>query len=207
MTSKIKYCRKRKVIEAFKSILDKVFHGKYEFDENELTLKLIKYKKSGAEKILSDGEKNVLAFCYFIASIHYKAESLSEFKKLLLVIDDPVNSLCDDFIYQISEILRFLAIDEKTEDKLTWSGNNTSEKLPFIIFTHSYQFFSICVRNNIATNNGKYYLMRIDDERHKLISQEKYFSIFEKQIERLKLVRDEKIQPDFTTGNTISKCS
>lgn len=197
------YDAKLKVIKTFVMLLDQFFYGKYKFDQNELTLKLIKYDKSDAEKILSDGEKSILAFCYFIASIHYKVKKISEYKNIILVVDDPVNSLCIEFVHKVSEILRYLSIEENTEDMISWIGNENKERMSFLILTHSSQFFSICLRNRVAGNRGGYYVMKNENEHHTLISQSKNFSILEQQIQYLADVEEGGTKPDFRTGNTV----
>lgn len=54
-------------------------------------------------KNMSDGEKTVMAFCYFIISLKSKKsdQKNNKIEDTIIVIDDPISSLADNYIYQI----------------------------------------------------------------------------------------------------------
>ena len=52
--------------------------------------------------MLSDGEKSILAFCFFLANIHGVVENESDYNRLFLVIDDPVSSMDFNYVYNVS---------------------------------------------------------------------------------------------------------
>ncbi|MBU0531055.1 MAG: AAA family ATPase [Candidatus Uhrbacteria bacterium] len=75
-------------------------------------------------KHLSEGEKSVLALCYFIASIREDCFKLSEG---IVVIDDPVDSQDANYLYKTSSLIK----------------SSLKESKQLLIMTHSFEFFNL----------------------------------------------------------------
>lgn len=89
-----KALKKDKVVEAFEDFLNVFFAGKYTFDKENFCLKFNTHNLiSNASDVLSDGEKSIVAFCFFLAETHKKVEKEADYQKLFFVIDDPISSL------------------------------------------------------------------------------------------------------------------
>ena len=100
-----------RVAETFTILLKRFFGAKYTFDPNEF--KVLREQKNmarGGDRTLSDGEKAVMAFCYFIAQCHLKVSSNEDYARLYFVFDDPVNSMSFDYVYAIVQTLKLLRI-------------------------------------------------------------------------------------------------
>ena len=73
-----------RVAETFTVLLKRFYGAKYTFDSEGF--KVLREQKSmvrgGGGRTLSDGEKAVMAFCYFIAQSHLKVGSNDEYSKL-----------------------------------------------------------------------------------------------------------------------------
>ena len=83
---------KVRVAETFEYLLRQFFAKQYVFDRDRFVLKRGNNEMvRGPHQTLSDGEKNAIAFCYFIACIHRKVESERDYRKLILIFDDPRN--------------------------------------------------------------------------------------------------------------------
>ena len=89
--------------------------------------------------VLSDGEKSILAFCFFLANIHGIVERESDYNKLFLVIDDPVSSMDFNYVYNVAQAIRNI----KKEPEIS--------RVRFLVLTHNMEFMSILVRNKIVS--------------------------------------------------------
>ena len=58
------------------------------------------------DQVLSDGEKTILSFCYYLSNIHTKINNTEDYDKIILVIDDPISSMDFDYIYQLTSIIK-----------------------------------------------------------------------------------------------------
>ena len=87
---KKKVSKRDKVASTIKTVLNYFFDNKYTLDED--TFRLVFHKntleKKQAKNILSAGEKNIVAFAYFIGDAHLRIESEDDYNKLFLIIDD-----------------------------------------------------------------------------------------------------------------------
>ena len=72
---------------------------------NEVTL------YEGAEKVLSEGEKSIIAFCHYIASTHDCINIESDYKKIFFIIDDPISSMDYTYTYTLSQVLRNINLE------------------------------------------------------------------------------------------------
>lgn len=136
-----KVSKKDKVASTIKAVLNYFFSNKYTLDEE--TFRLIFYEnaleKDQAKDVLSEGEKNIVAFAYFIGDTHLKVESEDDYEKLFFIIDDPISSMDFTHVYTLCGVIRDIS---KIIDKLK------RERL--IIFTHNNDFMRVLTANNIV---------------------------------------------------------
>ena len=92
-------------------------------------------------KSLSEGEKTVISFLYFVELCKGK-ESSDDTKEKIVVIDDPISSLSHMCVFNIAVLLKDLF------DKKDLSF------LQFFVFTHNLYFYNELV-GSIAIRNGK----------------------------------------------------
>ena len=144
---KQKVGKKEKVFKTVGKVLEYFFGDKYSLDET--TFRLIINRKvldeGQAKDVLSQGEKNVIAFAYFMGDIHCKVNKEDDYNNLFLVIDDPISSMDFNHVYSVSGVLRNL------KDII----NGGRER--FIIFTHNMDFMRVLVGNSIVC---KSYLLK-----------------------------------------------
>lgn len=138
-----KIAKQEKVDGEFSKLLKEFFEDKYTYDcENHVLRLNNKYMlNEAAEEIISEGEKSIIAFCYYLSLIHSLVDSKQDYAKLLLVIDDPISSLDFNFVYQIAQEIRDL---NKNYD-LSYSR--------FIILTHNIEFTSVLIKNKIVDHS------------------------------------------------------
>ncbi len=91
-------------------------------------------------KSLSEGEKTIISFLYFVELCRGK-ENQDETKQKIIVIDDPISSLSHIYIFNVAQLIREYFIN----------GNQT-EFLQCFVLTHSLYFFHELVR----VSKGKY---------------------------------------------------
>lgn len=135
--SKEKIHKRLKVLENLKKHLKSFFGDKYSVD-NDFCFKFNKYiLTDNATDVLSDGEKSIVAFCYYLADIHKLVAKKDDYNKIFFIIDDPISSLDFHYVYAVSQVIRSLHETLNTK----WAR--------FIIFTHNLEFMSILIRNEI----------------------------------------------------------
>lgn len=136
-----KVSKKDKVASTIKSVLNYFFSNKYTLDEE--TFRLVFYEnsleKDQAKDVLSEGEKNIVAFAYYIGDTHLKVESEDDYEKLFFIVDDPISSMDFTHVYTLCGVIRDIS---KIIDKLK------RERL--IIFTHNNDFMRVLAANNIV---------------------------------------------------------
>lgn len=151
--SQEKVSKKEKVTESLKYYLNCFFGEKYTFDEDNFCLKFHAHLMSeNATDILSEGEKRIVAFCFYLSDMHKVISKESDYENLFLIIDDPISSLDFHYVYSVTQILRSL------QNQLNVKQNR------FIIFTHNLEFMSILIRNKII----KEYVVLADSQFRKL---------------------------------------
>jgi ABC-type lipopolysaccharide export system ATPase subunit len=181
-----KILKKEKVIETFKLLLNRLFGKKYTFDESSFCLKFQNtLLESNASDVLSSGEKNIVALCYFIAESHRIIENEGDYEKLFFIIDDPLSSLDFHFVYATSQMIRNL-------NKLF----NIS-RLRLLLLTHNLEFMSIIIRNRIIEqkyiiSNGK--LESLGDD---------IIMPYESHLRDVYSISKKGISPTHTTANSI----
>lgn len=136
-----KISRKKKVASTIKTVLNYFFANKYTLDEESfrLTFNANILEKKQAKDILSAGEKNIVAFAYYIGDTHLKVDSEGDYKKLFFIIDDPISSMDFSHVYTVCGVIRDI---KKILNKV--------ERERLMIFTHNNDFMRILSSNNIV---------------------------------------------------------
>lgn len=158
--AKNKKCKKTKVNEVFQEYLCEFFGDKYTFNSEKSCLffkNIHRIEDGKAKNILSDGEKNIIGFCYYLALTHSKINKKADYQKLFFLIDDPISSMDYHYVYRVSEIIK------KLKQKLELSV------FRLIILTHSFEFMNLLVRNNITSTNLKLFKNELTNIDKKII--------------------------------------
>ena len=162
---------KDRVAETFALLLKEFFADKYVFDcENFILKRGDKEMERGPHRTLSDGEKTAIAFCYFVACIHRKVSSNSDYRKLFLVFDDPVTSMSYDFVFSIAQTLKSLSISDQGEVSINPAkiDGNKNRRPDLLVLTHSSYFFNISRTNRVIKKDATFSLYR-DGSAHKMV--------------------------------------
>lgn len=132
--------KKALVVSDLQRNLDRFFSGKYQFDPERFC---ITFKENAlldnTEEVLSDGEKSILALCYYFANVHAVVEREHDYSRLCFVLDDPVSSMDFNYVYNVAQTIRNIG-----------SIQNMTSYVRFIVLTHNMEFMSILVRNQIV---------------------------------------------------------
>lgn len=144
MASKTK--KRDKVADVICKILGECFRGKYCFNKETFLLKIKNndLKKGQANVVLSDGEKSVVAFAYYLGDVFLKINDEADYDRLFLVIDDPISSMDFNYVYIISSIIRRLR---------EYIPISSPKKERFMIFTHNMEFLRILSVNQIVSSS------------------------------------------------------
>jgi wobble nucleotide-excising tRNase len=136
-----KVSKKSKVASTIKAVLNYFFSDKYTLDEENFRLIFNKTTlgKGQVKNVLSEGEKNIIAFAYYIGDTHLKVEKEDDYEKLFFIIDDPVSSMDFSHVYTLCGVIRDI---KNIIDKLN--------RERFIILTHNNDFMRIITANNIV---------------------------------------------------------
>lgn len=138
--SQAKLDRRKMLVNELKRYLTLFFADKYDFDEKEFCISFQnKALVTNTEDVLSDGEKSILAFCFYLANVHGIVNKAEDYNRILFVIDDPVSSMDFNYVYNVAQVIREL----KKHDQI--------KRTRYIILTHNMEFMSILVRNNIVS--------------------------------------------------------
>lgn len=187
--NQVKALKKDKVTEAFEDFLNVFFAGKYTFDKDNFCLKFDTHNLvSNASDVLSDGEKSIVAFCFFLAETHKKVEKEADYQKLFFVIDDPVSSLDFHYVYSVAQIIRRLNDDNRFP---------IGDKLRFLVLTHNIEFMSILIRNKII--DGRFILENSNIK----VLQKELIMPYEEHLRDVYEVSECTKNPTHTTPNSI----
>lgn len=102
-------------------------------------------------KSLSEGEKTIITFLYFLECCEGQLEE-GEVKDKLIVIDDPISSLSHDYIYEISSLIHYRIIE------------GMAPEAKVLILTHNLFFFQELLKlapPKIKTFDKQYNLLRV----------------------------------------------
>ncbi len=88
---------------------------------------------------LSEGEKMIISFLYFLELCRGKKDATEAGKKKIIVIDDPISSLSHIYVFNVGRLIKneFFGTKEKKDGVTKW--NYKYEQL--FILTHSLYFF------------------------------------------------------------------
>ncbi len=193
-----------RVADTFELLLRKFFAGKYVFDRDNFILRRGDQEMTrGPERTLSDGDKTAIAFCYFVASIHRKVKSNSDYQRLFLVFDDPVTSMSYDYVFAIAEILKNLNVSSEGEISIKQglTDGHRIRKPNLLILTHSSYFFNVAVTNKVV-QHGAAFVLYAGRQMHKVAPISRYLAPFHQQVKHVMEVA-EGAEADHSTGNAI----
>lgn len=108
------------------------------------------HSKNDQFKSLSEGEKTIISFLYFLELCQgsISSESTVEKDKKVIIIDDPVSSLSHTYVFNIADLIKTKVIDMNYAH--------------VCILTHNLFFFhEMCIRTKKAINNGDVGLYRL----------------------------------------------
>lgn len=137
---KEKVSKKKEVASTIKTVLNYFFADKYTLDEESfrLTFKTTILERKQAKDVLSAGEKNIVAFAYYIGDSHLKVETEDDYNKLFFIIDDPISSMDFSHVYTVCGVIRDIK-----------NILNKINRERMMIFTHNNDFMRILSSNNI----------------------------------------------------------
>lgn len=185
---KNKINKRDRVLKSIKDILNYFFTEKYSLDEESfrLTFKKTPLNTGQAKDVLSEGEKTIIAFAYYIGDTHLKIKDIEDYKKLFFIIDDPISSMDFNHVYTMSGIIRDL------KGILSLEGHTR-----FLIFTHNMEFMRILVANGIASKSLVLSNGELTDFNNNLTVP--YIC----HLSSLCKISDGALKPDHTTSNSI----
>ena len=141
-------------IETIEKYIETIFTTKkfkFNYDEVDKNYKIL--RADGREaKHLSEGEKTVIAFSYFLTTLDDKNIVL---KNTIVVIDDPVSSLDQNYLYNLLTLLyrRFKA---------------PSKFKKLFVLTHNFYFFKKLrdiLKNATKDNKDNFHIYKIEKNR------------------------------------------
>ena len=184
---RVKISKREKVFATLEDSLNRFFNGKYQIDKDTFQIKFLGNPVGdNASSILSDGEKSIVAFCWYLAETHMIVNRENDYNKLFFVIDDPISSMDFHYVYAVAQIIREIK---------TIFGITTYERI--WILTHNMEFFSIVMRNNILKNAFMMKPGSIERFNHKLLMP------YENHLLDLMAIVNGTAKPSHTTGNSI----
>lgn len=194
-----------RVAETFELLLREFFGQKYIFDKGTFTIKRGSHDMSlrGPHRILSDGEKTAIAFCYFIACIHRKVSANGDYQRLFLVFDDPVTSMSYDFVFAIAQTLKNLSISKQGQVSINPGliDGNQHVRPELLILTHSSYFFNISLTNRVVADHAAFAL-HPENNVHKIARLDAYVAPFQQQLRDVYETANGRA-PDYGTANAV----
>lgn len=182
-----KISRKEKVYLTLTATLDLFFNGKYTIDKDTFQIRFLGNTiGQQASHILSDGEKSIVAYCYYLATTHLLIERESDYDKLFFIIDDPISSMDFHYVYVVAQSIR----DIKSTFNIA-----THERI--WVFTHNLEFFSIVTRNHILNTAYSLKPGKIETINAKLLMP------YESHLSDIVKISRKEIAPNHTTANSI----
>ena len=182
-----KISKKEKVYSTLTATLDLFFNGKYTIDKDTFQIRFLGNTiGQQASHILSDGEKSIVAYCYYLATTHLLIERESDYDKLFFIIDDPISSMDFHYVYVVAQSIR----DIKSTFNIT-----THERI--WVFTHNLEFFSIVTRNHILNTAYSLKPGKIETINAKLLMP------YESHLSDIVKISRKEIAPNHTTANSI----
>lgn len=143
-----------------------------------ISLKLNDKNISKETKRISDGEKTMIGFCYFLAASIQKFDSPEKYKNSIFIIDDPICSTSYGNFFGICNLLQ--EYEENIYEKI-WK-NEERPKIQKIVLTHNTQFFNM-LRAHIFKEKALYFIL--NKKELKNILNNKLISEFETALCRI----------------------
>lgn len=103
---------------------------KYSSDDDLYKLSRAEQSEENIFESLSEGEKMIISFLYFIEECKGKQKAQDSEKQKIIVIDDPISSLSHIYIFNIAELIKNIFLNKNLDN---WEQ--------VFIFTHSLYFF------------------------------------------------------------------
>lgn len=179
--------KRDKVYETLAFFLNRFFDGKYTIDKNTFQIRFLGSNVGEkASTILSDGEKSIVAFCFYLASTHLLMERDDDYNKLFFIIDDPISSMDFHYVYAVAQSLR---------DIKGFFGITTHDRI--WVFTHNTEFLSIITRNHIIVRAYIIKPGRIEGLKHQLLMP------YESHLKDIIEIANGQQLPLHTTANSI----
>ena len=92
-------------------------------------------------RTLSEGERTIISVLYFIETCQGLLDKTSNHKKRVIVIDDPVSSLSNMYVFNIGRLIRSVFYPELVKDRETEQFTVLPKFEQVFILTHSLYFF------------------------------------------------------------------
>lgn len=185
--------------DTLEELISFAFHGRYSFDRESFSVKRDKKDMvRGSDRTLSDGEKTILAFCYFVAQSHLKVSEVGDYKKLYLIVDDPVSSVSFDYVYCICQILKTLRIDGG-DIRINTNG---SVRPKLLILTHHDFFYNVVLNNNVVQKGALFQLVS-RGQKHEIVNQKDFVAPHAFHLQHIIDVATSKTAPNPSTPNAV----
>ena len=184
----IKTERKGLIVSIIRKVLNYFFSDKYSFDEETFRLSLRNQPllEKEAKHVLSEGEKSIVAFAYFVGDTITHINSESDYNKLFFIYDDPISSMDYDYVYTLVDVIREMP-----------SIFNKMRIYRFIALTHNNDFMRILAGNDVTKDN--FYL-----DAGSLNPLNENFSVpYISHLKDIYQVSIGKLDPSHTTPNSI----
>ena len=197
---------KDRVADTLELLLRTFFSDKYQFDRRRFVLTRGTVEMArGVSHTLSDGEKTAIAFCYFIACIHLKVTTNSDYLKLFMVFDDPVTSMSFDFIYSIAQTLKNMSVSNSGEISVNPSLINGGRRVRprLLVLTHSSYFFNISMTNRVIDEKVATFSLSSGGASHSITKLTRYVAPFQQQLKDIYEIAEGRKAPDHSTGNAV----
>lgn len=175
--------KKQAISDLQNKLLKKIGLDKYKVDrEFELKLQLHKnYDISKKTKLISQGEKSVIAFTYFLAQTIQKINKYEDFANTSFIIDDPISSISYNYLHGIASVLK--SLPKIYQEVYEYKGNLVNPQI--IITTHNLQFYNILNSNVFKKKANFYNLIKRLDKIELIKNNENKLSEYMTSLQRL----------------------
>lgn len=194
-------CSAGRIAESFARLLAFFFGDKYTFDVESARLLMNTMKMNrNAIQTLSAGEMSVISFCYFIAKSHAKVSTNDDYENLLLVFDDPVNSVSHEYIFKIAHVFKHLSFTKSGRLKFDSGGDNSCMLPGQLILTHNSYLFNVLMSSRAVKPNSTFTLVQYESQ-HQISGMLHYITPFQNQLRDILGVVNG-AAPDHTTASS-----
>lgn len=194
-----------KIVDLFNIYIKQIGIEKYKasIQSDKIVLKLNNTYdiSSDVKNLLSEGEKNVIAFSYFLASSIRRLTSSEKYSNGIFVIDDPICSVGYKYFYGVCDVLKNFY--KTTQDEI-WKKNDSTPCPQLIILTHNVQFYNM-LASNIFKEKATYFGLEHESGKHvlKKLNSNK-LSEYKTSLRRVKRYRDN-VDIEENVGNDIRR--